>query len=233
MGKYSVECLGDNCPICERNSQIKLENPKGYNSDPNYAYRQRRHYFNVLDRSPIKICTKCEHVNYAYNGKFTTACEECGEILPNDFSKSETVKVMNLSEPVTTDLVNIENTILDDKLEPIGWTNYDIVMIVSKGADGKKKITPQAFTQNNDVVTVNEEDLYDLDEALLRLSRSEIFHLLQGVSLSDIFKARFAAEHTEEVVVGADKDVEGIDEPPFDEDEEDELQQKLENLFEN
>jgi len=194
LDRYSIECLGDDCPICENNERLKLEFPTDYKKQRGYNGQQRTHFLNLLDRSPIKTCAN-GHQNKSINGKFYPTCTTCGVVLPKEYTPANIVKVASFSEANMRNLVNIENAILNKDQEVIGWTNYDIALIITKPAD-KKVITPQALTQFSDPVEVNPDELYDLDTAVMHLERDEIKALFQGIDLRDIYRARYTPKAT-------------------------------------
>jgi len=191
--KYPIKCLGkEECPICETNQRLIVEYPDAFRKQSNYVQRQRRHYLNVLDRTVAKVCPSCgSEIKGDITGNFSGMCQ-CGSVVQGvKEAPLNKVKVMSVSEKAMVEMVTYENTLKDSEGEPIGWTNYDFAFLVTK-ANNKKNISPQPLASENDDVSslYNEDDLYDLEEALMILYPNEIKALLSGVSLSDIFKAR-------------------------------------------
>lgn len=192
MGKASVKCLGEDCPICDSNDKIKAENPKNYWNVPGWISRQERHYMNVLDRTPVKVCPNCQTENKKDpTGKFSTICSECETFITEvEPISSGKVKVANISKRNANEINAYNISILDEDETPLGVNNFDIMFFVGKNENGKKNITPSPVPTRNDEVKVPEDALYDLDDAILVLDAEEIKSLLKGVALRDILVAR-------------------------------------------
>jgi hypothetical protein len=91
------------------------------------------------------------------------------------------------------DQVNFHNaTVLYAETEtPIGIRNFDLGVLVMGG-----KTTPAVspLESNNDVVEVSDDDLFDLERAVIVLEEDEVYALLRGARLTDIFAARREAK---------------------------------------
>jgi len=59
-------------------------------------------------------------------------------------------------------------------------------------------VSAVAQPQLNDVVEINDIDLYDLSKVPMKLSADEITKLMNGISLQDIFESRKASKETSE-----------------------------------
>src|ERR1051325_8828243 len=59
VGYAYIECLGDECPLCENNKRILYEYPEDYQKVKGWNPRRARFYINVLDKTPTKVCPKC------------------------------------------------------------------------------------------------------------------------------------------------------------------------------
>lgn len=187
----TVECLGDECPICENNKRIIVERPTDYSSASGWIPRSERHYINVLDRTPVKICPSCKEENKKdLSNKFPATCTNCSTMIVSEPETiSNSIKVMNLSK-TNAELINGFNlSILDINGEPIGVGNFDISFLVNK-VNNKKIPTPIPVPDRNDQVNVQEEHFFNLENAVIKLYPDEIKSLLRGVSLKDIFLAR-------------------------------------------
>lgn len=55
MGRGWVECLGDECPICQNNKKILYEHPEDYQKVQGWNARRARYFLNVLDRADGKV----------------------------------------------------------------------------------------------------------------------------------------------------------------------------------
>jgi hypothetical protein len=220
-GRATLKCLDDECPICQNNSKIKLENPKNFWTDSNWYARNERHYMNVLDRTPVKVCPNCQTENKKDpTGKFSTACYNCETfITEKEPINSGKVKVVNLSKTNAEDINAYNISILNEEGNPLGVHNFDIMFFVGKTDRGRKKITPSPVPTNNDKVEVPEDALFDLDDVVIELDSEEIISLLQGVTLRDIFSAR------------RDIDDELVPEVKLSEEASAEVNEKLDELF--
>lgn len=197
----TVKCLGDDCPICVNNKKIISERPDDFRSATNYFPKSPRHYINVLDRTPVKVCPKCQEENKQdLAKKFSAVCHSCETFITDvEPISSNKVKVLNLSN-TSAELVNSFNTsILDESGNPLGVHNFDVLFMVTK-AGNKKTVTPIPVGENRDKVEVPEDALYDLSKVVITLTSDEVVNVLKGISLRDIFLARRGEQ--EEKLVG-------------------------------
>jgi hypothetical protein len=199
-GRATIRCLGSDCPICQNNKVLKAQNPDARNL-PGYNSPSIRHYFNVLDRSMVKVCPSCGTENKMLMGSndFTPMCKKCGTlIVQQSVVPSNKVKVINISDTTAEQLKNIQATTLDDKGEKIGLENFDVIF-TSMMAGDRKNIFPQADKTANDKLEDLSEFMYDLEKIVISLEPDEIKNLMSGVSLKDIFIARRGETAVEEV----------------------------------
>lgn len=189
--RYNIKCLGEDCPLCTRNSEIYAADPDNYRKDPNYSPRHKRYFVNILDKTVVKKCPKC---NLEYANLNKGLCD-CGENLL-DAAPSNTVKVFSKGPTVFEDQLNVyHNSILDQAGEKIGVNNFDIMIVVTgRGKDTTTTIVPMAA--NRDPVPEGLE-LFDLDSITIELEPEEMLDVQRGVSLKDIFAARRAEEDSE------------------------------------
>ncbi len=209
--KAMIRCLEDECPICVNNKRLMLEYPDEYRKMAGWNSRQYRHYFNVLDRTMVKVCNGCQYENHVgVSGQFSPVCSKCGTFI-NEIEQvpSNKVKVMSVSDTNAALLAAYQNTVLDAEGNPVGLFNFDIMFMVLKGDGNKKTITPSPLAQNSDKVEVPADTLFDLDRAVINLKADEILNLLSGVSLKDIFAARAPKtdENLEKQVVATSAEV--------------------------
>lgn len=194
LGRVSVKCLEENCPICKQNQEIIMHYPETFREMDGYRPRVRRYYVNVLDKTPAKVCTKCE-TEYKNLGK--DVCE-CGEVLPQA-SPLNKVKVLSKGVSVFGDLEDINNAIKDNNGEVVGLNHYDITLMVS-GSGRDTKVTCIPDPSKNEPVSEGLE-LFDLSGVLIELEPDEMLKLQSGVSLKDIFTARKVELEVDEPVV--------------------------------
>jgi hypothetical protein len=188
----SFKCLGRaECPVCQHNKQLIVENPETFRNIQGYLPQQIRHYINVLDRTPVKVCTKCQKETKAYDEKYPSACE-CGAfitaVVPTPLNK---VKILSKGNELFEKFLLFQRKYGD-------ITTFDIEL---NAHDKNDKKSPDALPirEQNDVVTIDPELKFNLSEAILVLGASEINDVLRGVSLKDIFKARKVDKLEDEV----------------------------------
>lgn len=190
INKATVECLGEECPICSNNQRLILENPKDFRDVPGYSSRTRRYLVNVLDKTLVKKCPKCGTDNYDLSAAGTT-CYSCSELLVSVVPEpSNTVKILAKGVQVFDQLNSIDMSILNDNGEPIGLTNYDLVLRVT-GSGNKRIVTPIPMSGSVEPVDPGLEK-FDLAKVTIKLTPEEMLDLQRGVSLRDLFAARKA-----------------------------------------
>lgn len=184
----TVLCLEDECPICNNNRSLWQQFDKEAKKQPGYNAKQYRFYVNVLDKTPAKICEKC---GTEYKELRSTICK-CGEVLPAVAQPLNKVKILNKGIKLRDELDSIEKAIQNNQGDPIGITNYDMVlMVVGTGTD--TKITPVPRTEANEPVPEGLE-LFDLSNIVIKLEPAEMLDLQRGITLKDIFAARKGKE---------------------------------------
>jgi hypothetical protein len=190
INKVTVECLGEECPICSNNQRLIMENPKDFRNVQGYAPRTRRYLVNVLDKTMVKKCPKCGLDNYDISAT-GNSCIGCSEMIISVVPEpSNTVKILAKGVQVFDQLNSIDLSILNDKGEPLGLTNYDLVLRVT-GTGNKKIVTPIPMSSNVELVDPNLEK-YELAKITIKLTPEEMLDLQRGVSLRDLFAARRA-----------------------------------------
>ena len=189
LNKSTVLCLGDECPICANNKKLIMNFPDTFRDQGGYNRATRRYFVNVLDKTPAKTCVACKK---EYKNLSSVACV-CGEVLP-DAQPLNRVKVLAKGISLFEQLDAIDKSILDDKGEKVGLTQYDINLVVS-GSGRDVSYTPIPDTRSIGPASGYEEkDLFDLDRASIKLTPEEMLDLQRGVTLKDIFAARKAKE---------------------------------------
>jgi hypothetical protein len=215
INRATVQCLGENCPICASNKMLQVQYPDTFRDEPKYAPRRTVNLVNVLDKTPVMICPKCgAEIRTQTPGPRTCVC---GEIVTSAPVPSNKVKVLSRGVTLFDQLDAINNAILDTKGERIGLTGYDLTFVVS-GTGKNKTITPIAGS-NTEKPVVNDKDLFDLEAVTIKLSATELVDLQRGVSLKDIFSARRASEKSasigeslisKEVIDSVNQDIESL-----------------------
>jgi len=191
LGKITVKCIGENCPVCDNNMRILMENKETYRDVPGWAPRSKRWIFNVLDRSLVKICPngECQEPVKKVGEGFPPACPVCGAFLSNvQIAPLNRVSIMSCGITLAEQLNQIELSVTDENGDVIGWTNYDINLSIT--GSGRKKVVTPIPTRNFDKVEVPADQLADASMAVITLNHDEIIDLLKGITLKDIYTAR-------------------------------------------
>ena len=174
LNKVTIECLGDDCPICLINKEILARVSK--DRDPKEAWKQAkkevgfnpwqiRYYANVLDRTLVKVHPDAvEGTENRHNsaGEFPVLCEETGLPLADvPVTSSNTVRVLSSGKTLFEDLEAINlatcGTELDEQgmPSPLGIENYDVALIVS-GEGRERNVSPVPQASRNDVIEITE-----------------------------------------------------------------------------
>lgn len=163
VGWAWLECLGDECPICENNKRIMYEHPDDFRDITGWNPRRDRYFINVLDKS-----------------------------VGDDGQPVNAVKVLSRGPTLFEDLSMIANAIRNADGNVVDVTTYDFTLIVKgQGRDTTVSVIPRWIPgqENNPVY---EGELFDLDKALIRLEPDEMIDALNGTSVKDIFAMRRA-----------------------------------------
>jgi len=190
--------LGDDCPVCENNKRIIRDNPNEFRKVSSYAPRVERHSVNVLDRTPAKVCPSCGKEYKKEGQNFPTSCT-CGASLVNvEVKPLNKIKILSKGKDLFSQLNILQDSILDDKKEPVGLKNFDISLFVSgTGRDTKTTAVPQITS--NDKIEISKEDLFSVKNTTIKLSVTEMLDLMNGVQLRDILTARKASASDSEL----------------------------------
>lgn len=212
-GKSTVACLGDDCPVCANNRKIIMEHPEDFREVKGWSSRAKRYLFNVLDRTPVKTCPGCKADATRLGNNFPTSCPTCGTMLFDaPIHPSNKVRLVSTGVTLVTTLNSFEKAILTPEGEPVGLTNFDIVLQV-EGSGRQQNITAIPASQNNDKVEIPVEAYQNKEGAVICLEADEILDILKGISMKDIFAARrakkgiTATEHADDAVVDSTDEV--------------------------
>jgi hypothetical protein len=196
INRSYVECLGDDCPICENNSTIRYENPDDFRDRKDYSPRRERFFVNVLDVTPAKVCTNCGKETKNTNSSVCGTCNEpLGEVKPLN-------KVFVLSsgprlfEDLNT-MITATRTEQDEIVDPRAY-NF---LLVSNGEGRDRTVTPvPQFKGSTDIIDTENLELFDLNNCIITLEKEELLDLHNGTSLKDIFALRRAQNDLKEGV---------------------------------
>lgn len=192
--RISIVCLGaGECPVCIEN-QKKVDNaPAGtrYGQIKGYISRQNRYLVNVLNKTLVKETPTGNIIFAQMDGQFPMQDVSTGEMLVNIEPKPlHRVEVLERGPTLFSQLNAINSAVFDPETnEPVGLWNYDIVITATgQGRQMTTNIIP--YPQYNEPVEVSADDLYVLKDVPLQLSAAEVYEVLRGVSLQDVFAAR-------------------------------------------
>jgi len=198
INNSTVQCLGDDCPVCQNNRVIYTAHPDDFRDVKGYSSKVQKFLINVMDRTLVKVCPTCGAENAKAGNAFPVTCS-CGVVIaPVTETPSNTIKVLGKGVTVFEQFNAFEETILDVNNNPVPLTAFDIVLTVS-GAGRLTKVVAIPMTNRMDVIEFNKEDLYKLDDGVPKLTHEEIAELQRGISMRDIFSARRATEETNTV----------------------------------
>jgi hypothetical protein len=210
VNKTTVQCLGEECPICESNGliMVKNPNPKVYRQDPGFSPIIQRFAVNVFDKTLVKKCPQCK----VENPVSLPNCTGCNAFITGVAPEpSNTVKILQKGVKLFDQLNSLNDAVLNSLGDKIGLTNFDINLITSGTGTQTTytaipSITPQVMAGETVVLEVVPEPLFDLDKAVLKLDRDELLSLKNGVGVRDILIARQAVESPEPELVAPEPD---------------------------
>jgi len=199
-----LACLGDECPLCQNNKKIMYEHPEDFRDVKGWYPRRDRYYINVLDRTPVKVCEKCQTVNKAQG----EVCSGCGTALGTVRPLDE-VKVLSGSERLFTDLKVISNSVRDEDDKRVDIRSYDWMILV-RGVKRDKVTTPtpRYFPNKAGLIELKEgQELYDLEKATIKLEPEEMLEVFNGHSLKDVFAIRKAKTDAKTAIFNSDMEL--------------------------
>jgi hypothetical protein len=179
IGWAYVKCLGDECPICQNNKKILYEHPEDYRDVKGWNPRRDRYYINVLDRTKVKTCEKCQTENRAG----AEVCTACGSVL-GVAQPSNRVKVLTGSAGLFENLKVLARTVRDENDERVDVRAYDWVLVTrGQRRDKVTNPSPRYNPANAGFMEVPADQLYDLEKVVVVLTPDEMqFVVLQSRS---------------------------------------------------
>ena len=171
IGFAYIECLGDECPICENNKKILYEHPEDYKEVKGWSPRSQRFYINVLDKSPI-----------SEDGKYSPGSAPINK-----------VKVLSMGSRLLEDIKVLSKSVRNKQDERIDIRMYDFILEI-KGAKQNKttNVAHKWYPGDEAFEDIGEQELFDLSEVAIKLSREEMLDVFNGASLKDVFTMRRA-----------------------------------------
>jgi hypothetical protein len=195
INNASIVCPGEGCPICENNKRLAIEYSanKAFRNQKDWRPTVQRFLVNVFDRTPVKVCPNCGLENYRLGNAFPNMCS-CNTVITGVVAQpSNKVKVLAKGKTLFDDFNAAETTVnldLDgNELVNPSISSFDFTLSVNP-TESTHPVKAEKNWNRNDVVEYNEEDLFDLDNCVIRLTVDELKEFIRGVSLRDIFAAR-------------------------------------------
>jgi hypothetical protein len=200
----SVICLGEQCPICKHNEELRAESPNTFRRSKGYIGINRRYMVNVLDRTPVLKDTETGIEYYASKGKFPTI-DSSGEksLVGLEPESSNTIKILERGRELFEQLSMIHNETIkvEDDVETGGLTSFDVKLVtMGRGKDTVITVMPMLTSDDNVESILEKEGLepHILSTVGILLSPDEMVDLTRGISLKDIFAKRRAEEEIAE-----------------------------------
>lgn len=187
VNRTYVECLGEDCPICDNNNSLRLQYPQSFRKEPTYNSRSTRYYVNVVDLTPAKVCPSCQR---EYKSPTAPSVCECGTTLGAvSYSPLNKIKVLGGGVTLFEDHLNaLETAIRNEAGEPVGLMAFDISLVVT--GTGKDKVITPIPMPVSDLKMKPEGEPFDLNKSIIHLDADEMLDLQRGISVKDIFTAR-------------------------------------------
>lgn len=173
LGFAYIECLGDECPVCENNKKILYEHPEDYKEVKGWAPRSQRFYINVFDKSSVT---------------------EEGKLVPG-VPPLNKVKVLSMGSRLLEDLKVQSKSVRNKQDERIDIRMYDWIAEV-KGAKTNKttNVVHKWWPGEEALQDIGDQQMFDLSEVAVKLSREEMLDVFNGASLKDVFAMRRASK---------------------------------------
>lgn len=189
IGFAYIKCLGDECPICQNNKKIIYEHPEDFRDVKGWNPRRDRYYINVMDKTAVKVCPKCG----TENPVTADICSACGSVL-GEAAPVNKVKVLTGSRSFFEDLKVLSKTVRNEQDEILPINTYDWIL-VTRGKMREKTTSPSPRLIGQPTSPeFNPEDLYNLEDVVIKLSPEEMLDVFNGTALKDIFAMRRATK---------------------------------------
>jgi len=221
--KTYVRCLGPDCPICKANKDIIFRSPEHFRDDPAYCGKTQRMVIQVLDLTPVKICSKadCKHPVEKVGRGYPDVCPKCGQFIKaTPVTPLNMVAVLNMGKRLYDQLVALDGIKDEETQERIGLTGFNITLTVNGTGTDRTIIAEETEPLDRTVYEVKPEDLFEIEKAIIQLPAQKMVDLKNGAKLGDIFNSmRTSAPKPDDA------------KPDSEEDESDEVSKELERLF--
>ena len=193
----SVHCLGNSCPICEKNRYSYNQYGNEAWKKPGYYSRQEKYVSNVLDRTPVVRCDACGEEIYLH--LFSPDMKEC----PNPDCKApitkkvvagDKVKLVSLPKTVIEQIKLIASSVLDENGDIIPLTNWDI-NIISVKTGNKTNLSAAPAGNKSPIREISKDELFSHEKIAIRFSADELIQITEkDINYRDILASRKETE---------------------------------------
>lgn len=193
--RMSIVCLGEQCPICQRNAEIRAKHGRNARNQSGFFNVQHRNMVNVLDRTLVVVDEETGDEYYAYKGTFPTTTKD-GErsLVDVEPRPSNTIKILERGRSLFDDI----NVLHNEYLEEGGITAIDLKIIANgSGPDMSVSIVPKPKRDEpvDELLANTSDERYVLETVSVQLSPDEMLEFAYGgVALRDIFAKRRAED---------------------------------------
>ena len=172
IGFAYVECLGDDCPVCENNKKILYEHPEDYKEQADWHPRNQRFYINVFDKSSV-----------TEDGKYSPGLPPLNK-----------VKVLSMGSRLLEEIKVHSKSVRNKQDERIDIRMYDWIAEVKGEKQNKTTHVAHKWWPGEEALEdIGEQQLFDLSEVAVKLNREEMLDVaFNGAKLKDIFAMRRA-----------------------------------------
>jgi hypothetical protein len=171
IGFAYIECLGDDCPVCENNKKILYEHPEDYRDQKGWAPRNQRFYINVFDKSSV-----------SEDGKYAQGLPPINK-----------VKVLSMGSRLLEEIKVLSKSVRDKEDNRIDIRMYDFILEIKGEKQNKTTHVAHKWWPGEEALQdTGGQELFDLSEVAVKLSREEMLDVFNGAKLKDIFTMRRA-----------------------------------------
>lgn len=190
VGFAYLECLEDECPICENNKRILFDHPEDYRDQKGWAPRNQRFYINVLDKSTIRE-----------DGKYDPSAAPLYK-----------VKVLSMGSRLLEDIKVLSKSVRNKQDERIDIRMYDFLLEI-KGSRQQKttNVAHKWYPGDEAFEDLKGQEVFDLSEAAVKLTREEMLDVFNGASLKDVFTMRRASRQIKDTDFLSPQETKGME----------------------
>ncbi|KKN45708.1 hypothetical protein LCGC14_0680260 [marine sediment metagenome] len=190
--RTSILCLGEQCPICERNKTLREQHGRNANKQSDYIAIQNRNMLNVLDRTLVIVDEETGDEYSAHKGTFPTITKDGKRSLIDVTPQpSNSIKVLERGKRLFEQF-----DVNHNEYQHLGGIRGFDIKLVTMGAGKTMSISVVPLPERNDDITELLEGLEEpvLEDLGIQLSPDEVLEAASGVTLRDIYAARKSDE---------------------------------------